>query len=661
MRFDLASTRRLRWVQLSASVATLCVVGCGSTGLPGGLDDDSNGARTSAQRGAAGAAGSAQVSAGRGSTVATTAGRPAVGSPPATGTPGRPPVAGAATTSSPGNLPGTSVTPPNPSTGTVRRDGGPPDFDPTDSPCPEGTAAGVPTVKTLEDIRRLDHCTRIVGDLNIAGHDLKDLHGLEWLAEIDGWLRVTSDGRSSPPGADPGPVDPDAALQTLDGLSNLVKVRDGVLIDGLPLTSLQGLKTLRETPSLNLSRLNKLESLTGLETVEWQSAVISQNDALQALDGLRVPPDVTSIEISANPQLTNVLALKTLQSVTNISLSALPALKNLDGLQSLKNVDGGLTVFGCDLLQDLTGFGPSISFGRLGMLGIAQNPQLRSLNGLTLTEAPLTVYIADNPVLDSLAGLLGTRGTKLGTLQLEQLPALKTLTDLSAAREANVITIQSCDGLADLRGLEQLTTVESLQLLDCAKLQTVKGLDALETVTEALGFGGLPSLTSLQNLAKLHNTARLEVRDTGVLVSLAGLEQLTQLGALRIENNLKLQSIDGLSAVEKLQTFQLIQNPALTSLAAFAKLRAVDALIAISNNAALVSLSGLEQLERTPALSLVQNTQLNSLHGLASLKALAQLDINGNTRLPQCEVEWLSKQVGLSAPGAMNGPIGPCP
>lgn len=50
-------------------------------------------------------------------------------------------------------------------------------------------------------------------------------------------------------------------------------------------------------------------------------------------------------------------------------------------------------------------------------------------------------------------------------------------------------------------------------------------------------------------------------------------------------------------------------------------------------------------------------SSLRALAGLASAEALA---IQGNGKLPDCEVEWLAKRVNLPAPHGQNGPTGNC-
>jgi len=653
-----------------ALVASTGAAGCGTSGLPldfqAGFDDG---------RGSGRAGSGASLGSGGATSRGSSAGSAAVaGSGARTGLPAGSGGAGTVTRVRDAGLPDAQIP-----TG-VFPDAGrmsPVEQRMPDAPsCPGGTYTGDLTLVTRADIERLRGCTRIAGNLIITTSSLSDLKGLEALAVIDGTLRITPDPamtislapRSSAP----------SLLKSLVGLEGLQTIQGLQLEDLSLVTSLQSFSNLRSAQLVIIWHLDGLNDLHGLEGVTWTSAIIAENAGLSTLEGLSGPTSVQQFVLYANPKLEKLGTWPQLHDVSALWLVNLPLLKDLSGFHSLQSVNQ-IGIDMCNALVDLTGLeGVQSSAGLL----LQGNQQLRTLKGLAPKGGVGSVQVVDSPLLDTLAAVVGPGTSGSSAISLIGLPLLKTLGDLKALEGASLLQLRTCDGLTDLTGLDHLRTVDRLDILDCANLQSLQGAPALETVGTSLTIDSVPALQNLQGLNQLRTIGLLGVSHTSKLPALDGLENVVSISGLQIVGNLALTSLHGIKQVKGVSDLQVEDNPVLqtlddlpsmysydnvtlnmnTTLKTLAGLSTVHSIgqLTIDNSPGLVDLAGLEQLSSAQEVVIDSNAALTSLRALSALGKLSKLEITDNRRLPQCEIDWLSKRTQVSVPLNQNGPQGMC-
>ncbi|MCH2194773.1 MAG: hypothetical protein MK119_11675 [Kordia sp.] len=148
--------------------------------------------------------------------------------------------------------------------------------------------------------------------------------------------------------------------------------------------------------------------------------------------------------------------------------------------------------------------------------------------------------------------------------------------DLSTLASLEIIigtlNIQRNSHLPSLAGLDNITYVQVLRVVDNEQLVSLTGLESLTTIIVSV-----------------------IIEDNNNLTSLAGLENVTQLDFLRVRSNDSLTSLSGVNSVTELIILEIDANPQLIDLTGLEQITTLSTLW-ILNNDALVSLDGLQNL-----------------------------------------------------------------
>lgn len=268
-----------------------------------------------------------------------------------------------------------------------------------------------------------------------------------------------------------------------------------------------------------------------------EESALAGLSSLQKVDG--------RLRIFDNPVLTGLAPFACLREVGAIDLSESPALADVSALSGLTAL-GEFGAFGTAIASL-----PVLTADDLGLhlLELANNSALVDLDALTswTTNGGVTVHISHEPTLASIAGLSG-------------LPTYS-------------VWIEGVPQLASLVGLETLVVAGDLVLLDLPLISDLGPLAQLEQVYYYLVLSGMPLVDSLQPLGNLTRTDVLALGgcinggpDAGGmdgLTSLAGLDALTQVGALGIANCANLSSLAGAPALTRVDDLELVANPQL--------------------------------------------------------------------------------------------------
>ncbi|NJO00707.1 MAG: hypothetical protein HC880_02580 [Bacteroidia bacterium] len=132
----------------------------------------------------------------------------------------------------------------------------------------------------------------------------------------------------------------------------------------------------------------------------------------------------------------------------------------------------------------------------------------------------------------------------------------------------------------------------------------------------------------------MRTARRLSIVNNGQLKSLEGLEKITEVSSLRIEQNPQLLNLHSLSGLSKARSLTITANNALMSLEGLENLEEVTEDLFILENTQLKDLSGLGKLSRVGrSLRIEGNSQLTNLLGLNSLTQISYLIVDNNAQL----------------------------
>jgi hypothetical protein len=359
--------------------------------------------------------------------------------------------------------------------------------------------------------------------------------GLKNLAEVKGNFQIAGD----------------SLLQNLDGLEKLQKV-GGILsiYNHSKLTDIDALQNLEAVGGLEIASndsLGDFEGLDHLQTIHGLGLKISFNQSLTSLAGLG---GLTSIKgeltIDSNDRLTSLDGLDSLNELEGgISITGNGSLSDIDALAFVRTIEGNLFI-GADVAQDhlkafnqveqisgslIIGFHPSLtdldwlaSIKSLGGLVLTNNETLQSIDALQhLVELRGNLELTSNTNLLNLAAL--SRVESIGSLIISN-SALVSLDDLASLRAIGTIELTDNLYLKDISALHKIQYLDALKIVRNAQLESLNGLDAVETVNGDLFIADNPVLAGLHVFAKLRRVGGFMIIFETPLISLPELQAL---------------------------------------------------------------------------------------------------------------------------------------
>ena len=446
-----------------------------------------------------------------------------------------------------------------------------------------------------------------------------------------------------------------AALSSLVGLSGVQGWLQALSVSQCPsLLTLEGLEGITEVNTLSISNNTNLQSLSalgGLTRVEFDALFIN-NDALNNLAGLESLAKVgRDFRVSQSENLASISQLTSLTDFGQWGGELLffdnPRLPECE-VQSLAgtlaascaNCSGNLL---CDDGNECTsdacsggtcnavptaGSSCQVGAGVCDAFGGCVEPASCDL-GLTGPGIIDGDYVVDQ--VDTATDLAGLADVwcVTGNLSIKS-TSLATLDDLSGlvAVGRNLWVFSNPD-LVALTGLENLRRVYRLDVQQNAHIQDLNALQDLSAT--AVNVGNNAALSSLVGLSGVQGWLQaLSVSQCPSLLTLEGLEGITEVNTLSISNNTNLQSLSALGGLTRVE---------------------FDALFI--NNDALNNLAGLESLAKVGRdFRVSQSENLASISQLTSLTDFGQwggeLLFFDNPRLPECEVQSLAGTLAAS-------------
>ena len=355
-------------------------------------------------------------------------------------------------------------------------------------------------------------------------------------------------------------------INNLSGLNVLIKIDGDLRIEGLELLeNLMGLSSLDSIgESLIIDYNYGLLNLNGLESLNTINGKISifGNSMLNSLSGLEnlSSESISKLEIYGNQFLTNCNA----QSICNYLVSpngSVDIYSNYTGCESPNEIANncGFTISCLPYgnyhfsnqadIDDFQSIYPDCNDinGSIFIKSYVEN--LDGLSGITSVQNGIS--IKGNYYLEDLQGLNNVQN--VGTLFIwwnESLESLEGLNSLDTCFSR--VDIFNNEQLFSLNGLENLKFVGShFSLTGCNSLQNIDGLASLNTVNGffVLGQGIITNTNGLNNLTYVGNG--FDIYGCDSLTNISALSNLLFIGgSLRISNNYSLASLTGLDNVE---------------------------------------------------------------------------------------------------------------
>jgi hypothetical protein len=222
---------------------------------------------------------------------------------------------------------------------------------------------------------------------------------------------------------------------------------------------------------------------------------------------------------------------------------------------------------------------------------------------------------------------------------------VKTAEELAVRNAAEAEAF--CDGYCrvSVTGKLVLLGVDKLEYLAC--LADVEELEIRGTAAP-----------TLEAFTRLERVGSLTISEATALQDLTGLEPITELGDLTVQDSPKLRMLKGIG-VRELGRLTVQGMPAMRSLRGLGTVRELGALV-VRDNPQLENLEGLEKVTSVAmGFELADNAALTSVAEMELLETVGgDLTITGNTSLPSADLSaWLA---GVTVEGTStvenNGP-----
>jgi hypothetical protein len=334
--------------------------------------------------------------------------------------------------------------------------------------------------------------------------------------------------------------------------------------------------------------------------------VYISGDDISNLNGLSVLTSIGGhLRIESTSSLITLYGLNNLSSIgEGLSIEENETLLNLVGLNGLISVGGSLIILENPSLLHLTGLDNLTSIGGDFNIGCSNyywtgNPLLTNLSGLnSLTSIGNSLRICNNQGLTDISGIENL--TSVENIYISSNDNLSHLLGLQGVTNVNgYISINWNNSLNSLNGLNNLTTVGSLSIFRLPNLYDLSGLEQLSSVLNNLTISSNSSINSLVALYNLtYIGGKLAIESNYNLIDLSGLENLAEIGgSLEIRSNYSLSNINALASVTSIGGNLILESNELTSLIGLSGVTSIKGNLVISNTSTLTSLSGIENID----------------------------------------------------------------
>lgn len=244
-----------------------------------------------------------------------------------------------------------------------------------------------------------------------------------------------------------------------------------------------------------------------------------------------------------------------------------------------------------------------------------------------------------------------------GTLNIKENRELEDLSALANLTTVGFLQIGSNNKITTLNGFNQLKEINhTLSIDNNTELQSLEGLHNLERIGIGSGISGVLSITRNPKIKSLVPLSNLSGLQNGMLVlialdaleSLKGIDQLTDLSFIRLEQIPLLSNLEDLSNIQLVNgSLWLLDLEGLRDLRGLKNLTTLRGVLRLQGLNRLADLSGLEQLTTVKGLLRIENNaSLRTLYGIHNINPTIlsagsgrHLQIIDNPMLARCDIE----------------------
>ncbi len=290
-------------------------------------------------------------------------------------------------------------------------------------------------------------------------------------------------------------------LTTLDALNGLSGLRELDLLDCSGLTSVDALHATARLETLFLAGVQSVENLEGLQALTRLKMLWIGGSNLTSLKGMKRLRNLETLLIMGCDRLTALEGLQGLPNVETVTVVSCPRVASLgtfEGLSKLRN----LTLGGCRYLTRLDSLK---ELGGLRGLDLSDCSALTTVEALQKMPRLQTLLLVNCQRLGTLNGIQVL--TSIREVDLGGCTALTSVDELQHVKSLRVLRLKGCEGLNSVSKLGGLADLKMLDLRGCRRLATLDGLQGLKSLTDLdlrwMATPGLDSLLALQSLKQL--------------------------------------------------------------------------------------------------------------------------------------------------------------
>ncbi len=297
---------------------------------------------------------------------------------------------------------------------------------------------------------------------------------------------------------------------------------------------------------------------------------------------------------------------------------------DLSPLGALTSVSSQLSIFGCDLIPNLEGLNNLITVGQ--NFQIEGNSSLTDLSALSNLTTVVTEFRIGSNQLTNLNGLSSLNSVGLLNLfvneELIEISGLSNLTEITDG-----ISITWNNNLTNLNGLENISNLGDFLIINGnVKLENIDGLSNINSVGGLLDIRYNDMLLNIDGLNSLESIGGdLTLFGNNNLLNISGLSNLYSVGGgnIRFEQNHSVNDLSGFLGLNSIDGQFLIKQTGLTSLNGLNNLSSVGSLIIEQNNPliSIEALSGLTTIN--DHFAIIENGNLSNLEGLNNLTSVS--------------------------------------
>jgi Leucine-rich repeat (LRR) protein len=284
------------------------------------------------------------------------------------------------------------------------------------------------------------------------------------------------------------------------------------------------------------------------------------------------------------------------------------------------------------------------------LVTLSLHDDTRSLDDLSCLlgcAALRELSLQDTQVTNESFAALGPLLARLHKLDLSECEQLKAISNLAPATSLLELNLAYCDNLTDLRGLEKLVALETLDVTNIR--HTTPDLSILQQCPRLVTLSAKGDITALESI--IHAAApslvdcRLHIDDAVSAVDSRSLSCLRRSTVLKFGDldNTSLQGLEEISALERLD----LEGTSVDDVRSLAGCRALRELQLAYSSVNDVGIIGLERIATLEVLNLGHCRHITSVTSLRHCIALRELSLDG-TRVTDTGIAGLECIVTLT-------------